>query len=254
MIAAAALVLCLGACSLFDPEAEVTVLLPPPPAHWSTAFPRLRFLIVWPDDEGRLQTANAEPGQSQVAILCAKAGNTPVLAFPLITGQEDESELPVPLRPAGGLFPSSCADEGNGQLLSLSWQDGPIATVLQRLVAAGLDASRVNAGRLAEYFARQADRWDLDLDAIADKIAHGDFSAYDIDLLPRRSLCIDLEPGAWFLESPFRPALRTGDDGRLQLADVSLGMHALFSTQGDVVSFSVGAHDLVVTSGRDNRP
>ena len=134
-IAAVALVLCVGSCSLVDREAEVTVLLPPGPTHWRAVFPRMWFLIVWPDAKGRFQTMKALPGQSRVGALCPKSGNTPVLAFPMTTEPGDEGDLPGPLRPAGGLFPLSCTEEGDSVLLSLAWQDGPIAFVLQKLLS-----------------------------------------------------------------------------------------------------------------------
>jgi len=68
-------------------------------------------------------------------------------------------------------------------------------------------------------------------------------------------------PGSWFLESPFRPALDAENGGTLQLADLSLGLHTLFSSEGSRIRLSVGKSDLILihlrrmetTPGRSRR-
>ncbi len=138
--AAAAFLLCLGACTLLDREAVVTVLLPPAPAPWVAAFPGMCFLVVCPDGSGQFREMMSGPGQSCVHLSCSKGVNTPVLAYPLIAeGDKAGTADPGSLRPAGGIFPASVAAGDDGLNLLLSWQDGPVALVLHRLFAAGMD-------------------------------------------------------------------------------------------------------------------
>ena len=151
----------------------------------------------------------------------------PVLAYPRTA--RDSVRL---LRPAGGIF------TGTGPTLQLTWKDGALACVLARLLSVGRDCSLFNAQRLSGYFGRAEDPWDLDLDGIAEKIAAGDFSAYDIDALPTLEMSVNPGPGEWFLESPLRPVPVPDAEGRLT-GQVSEGVHALFSVEGRLLKVAV---------------
>ena len=230
-------------CFPFGPEARVSVVIPAPPEHWIRAFPDLRFLIVFPDAQGRDREVETADWRTPVSVSCSKAGNTPVLAFPLTSR---DTRLPNGvrgiLRPAGGFFPVSPGDSSTEAELELTWEDGAAAYIVSQLISIGRDVSLFNAARLADFLRRAADPWKLDLDGIAQKIAHGGFNAYDIDPLPGRDVTLKPGAGEWFLESPFCPVMTVQADGTLTLVSLAQGMHVLFSTSGhgDRIEVSLG--------------
>jgi hypothetical protein len=242
-----AMALCLSGCSLLGPETVVAVHLPPLPDHWAAAFPGMRFLVLCPDGSEDVQGLVTAPAQSCVQLACSKGGNTPVLAYPLAAGETSaDAEAPGSLRPAGGFFPSSVNRNPDGLSMQLTWQDGPAALVVYRLLCAGMDVSLVNVQRLSACMAGARDPWDLDLDGIAEALARGAFTAYDIDHLPRRSVTLSSCRGSWVLESPFRPVCEAAADGALELPDISLGLHALHSADGRRILLSVGKNDVLL--------
>jgi hypothetical protein len=143
------------------------------------------------------------------------------------------------LRPAGGIYPGSLSSSNLRPTLVLDWRDGAAATVLLRLLSLGRDTSLVNAARLARYFRDAKDPWNLDLKLIEEKLAAGKFTAYDIDALPCRDVCVKAGPGEWFTESPFSTVTDLAAEGTLTLPGVSLGMHGLFSVDGRLMMIDV---------------
>ena len=229
-----------ASCSVFRQEAELSVTIPSPPGHWVHAFPDLHFDLVFPDSGGRWQRRAVTDPLQPTVISCSKEGNAPVLAYPVA---ERAQGL---LRPAGGLSPPGCVDQGTPPHLALSWEEGPLALVFKTLTGRRFDTSRVNAQRLASCFKRHADPWALDLVAIAEKLIQGDFSAYDIDALPARQVALRPGAGQWFLESPFSSPGSVGDGDLLIFPSLGLGTHALFSADGRRIMIWVGAEETVI--------
>ena len=238
----AALLLCFlpASCSLFGPEADLSVTIPEPPEHWVRAFPDLGFDLVFPDSGGRWQRRAVTAPHQPTVISCSKALNTAVLAYP-VAGRS----LGL-LRPAGGLCPADLTDTGRPAHLALSWQEGPLALIFKTFTERGFDASLVNAERLASSFKRHPDPWALDLIAIAEKLIHGDFSAYDIDLLPAREVALRPGAGEWFLENPCMSPCRAEDGNPVIFPSLSLGSHALFSVDARRIRIWVGADETVI--------
>ncbi len=216
------------------------VIIPPPPPQWASAFPDLGFELVFPDADREWQRIKVTDLDQSTVISCRKAGNTPILAYP-VAGNAGGF-----LRPAGGLYPEDCIDQGDPARLLLSWQNGCLAHIFRHLAQRGYDTSLVNAERLASYIAKHSDPWSLDLQAIAEKLIRGDFSAYDIDLLPARDVTLKPGEGQWFLESPFSPVCRIGDSELLTLPGLSLGLHALFREEGGMIRISVGENETFI--------
>jgi len=214
--------------------------MPDIPRHWQQAFPDLSFRLVFQDSAGSWQTVVVPHAGADVAIRCWKAVNSPVLAYPQA---ERSSAL---LRPAGALYPGDCVHTGGSRHVALSWTGGCQASIFKLLAENGLDTSLVNAERLASYLARYPDPWVLDLNAIAEKLARGDFTAYDIDLLPARDVQMCPGAGEWFLESPFALTQATTSSESLFLPGLSRGDHALFSVQGRVIRIWVGDRETVI--------
>ena len=223
----------LSGCPAFGPEAGLRVVLPPLPEHWRRAFPGLGALIVFPDSTGRMREVDVSAWETTAAISCPKTGVTPLLAFPRTgkdgDGTQDGRGL---LRPAGGLYPFSLRGGGDRQPIELTWEDGAACSVLSLLRSHGTDCSLFNIQRLCAYMRRRADPWVLDLEGIAEKIARGNFTAYDIDALPGHDQRVRPGPGQWFLESPFCALLAPDAQGAVMLNGLPDGMHALFSAEG----------------------
>jgi hypothetical protein len=149
------------------------------------------------------------------------------------------------LRPAGGFYPLSLRDFQGQQVLEVTWQDGAAAMVVERLVREGRDVSVFNVPRLRRFLEESGDPWDVDLDAVAEKIARGEFSAWDIDRLPTREVEVFPGSGTWFLESPFSPSC-TAENRRIRLPTVSLGGHHLLSLDGACWRLEVGPREVLL--------
>jgi len=228
-----------ASCELARDDDEVRVLLPPPPALWQIAFPRLGFRVVTRDARNTPQETQVDDWREPVAITCARSVNTPVLAWPL------GSRVPG-LRPAGGFYPLSLRTFRDGEVLELTWEDGAAAHVISRVAQQGLlDASLFNVARLRRFLRKHADPWELDLDAVAQSISRGELTAWDIDGLPCRDVELEPGPGTWFLESPFSSSFEAAN-GRILLSGVSLGCHYLFSLKGACWRVEIGQQEVVM--------
>jgi hypothetical protein len=227
-------------CAWFGPQAELRIAIPAPPAHWARAFSDLRFNLIFQDSAGSWQTVTVTDVSQAAVVCCWKAGNAPVLAYP-IAGRSSGF-----LRPAGGLYPGDCAAVDGGQALILSWKGGCLASIFKLLAERGFDTSLVNAERLASYLARHEDPWNLNIEGIAEKLIQGNFSTYDIDLLPARDVTLRPGAGEWFLESPFAVARRAEEAESITLPCLGVGMHALFSVQGQTIRIQVGEKETVI--------
>ena len=242
--AAPAAALCaLASCGLFSPGARVLVRIPEPPAHWQRAFPGLGFTLEYRDGSGRVQEDVVEDWRAPVEIICSKEQNSAILAYPC-TAEGPPAD--AALRPAGGLFPLSLEATGGQEVLSLSWEDGCAALIVSRVKKLGRDMGRFNVSRLVERMRLAEDPWRWDAVTMAERIATGDFTAFDIELLPSRDVELTIVEGEWFLESPFAPVHGVGNDGKLALQAVALGPHTLFSMDGSEMRMYVGERETVV--------
>ncbi len=232
------IVLLLDGCGLFSSEMPVEILLPPPPAQWAVSFPGLRFTLLYPDGEGELREVQLPEGCGRVHASCSKKRNAPILVYPW-SPQDYGGIARGVLPPAGGLSPLALTGHKGGETLALSWEDGPLAEIFLLLIKTGLDTSRVNSERLAGYMRDIADPWNWDLNKIAERLAAGDFRAYDIDRLPAADARLSGFEGDWFLESPYSEVFHAGADGILDLPGVCYGAHSLFSARGARVGLYV---------------
>jgi hypothetical protein len=209
------------ACSLYGHSLPLTVRFPRVPRHWQTAFPELRYRIVYPipDRDGFAELFVDQ--ETQPVIELPKILHLPVLAYPVVSVKS--LELP----PAGAIYPTDCDSQSSG--LTLSWESGAVAEVLYRLWIRGVNCSSINAPRLrTEMVERcQGDPWSLDLSLICSQLASRDFRVTDIHLSPYRDLLLESNSGNWFLESPFRTPVEA--EGCLRLERVPLGTHLLFN-------------------------
>ena len=203
------------------------------------------------DGRGRPGVTEIADWRCPARVRCPRAVNTPIVAWPYEPGNpESPAGSPGILRPAG-FFPLSLCAEGNREMIVLSWEEGPAALVAARVQAEGRDMSRFNVSRLCGFFREHAEPWALDLDFMAQRIAQGEFCAWDIDRLPCRDTEVEPGPGTWFLESPFSPTFAAAD-GRVLLPQVTRGTHFLFSTAGSSWRMQAGENESVLVD-RDLR-
>jgi hypothetical protein len=90
------------------------------------------------------------------------------------------------------------------------------------------------------------DPWSWDSVTMAERIAAGEFTAFDIDALPSRNVELAVGEGQWFLESPFATVRCVASGGTLVLPAVLLGPHTLFSLEGARIGISVGQKETIV--------
>jgi len=241
--------LSLSSCPVFQPGQRVQVLLPPPPVHWQIAFPGLAFRVCARGGSGAPAEIVAEDWQRPQEIECSRAVNTPILAWPFVPeGRGPVAVGPGLLRPAGGFLPGCLRSFQGKEVVELSWEDGAAALVVDRAAAAGVDMSRFNVPRLCRFLRERGDPWAVDLDAVAQRIAEGEFTAWDIDCLPSRDVRISPGDGAWFLEGPFSTPL-TAAGGTVVLAGTAWGNHRLFSLAGSCWRLQVGEGDPILVPG-----
>ena len=233
----------LAGCTL-GPQVRLTVVLPDPPPGWSALLPSLGCMLRLPDG-GSLELHSWESGRQ---IVLDKAGNLPVLAYPVVPGGPGQE--PLLLRPAGGVYPGAQVDGPGEPALQLTWVDGAAATLLFDLLAAGRDTSLFNAERLSAVLREEPDPWDVDLPAAEEAIAAGDFSIYDIDRLPVHDVSVATGPGTWVTESPLRAPITAGPSGQVALKGMAEGLHNLVATDGRVVRLEVGPRDTVAVQER----
>lgn len=216
------LLLPLAGCSWFSAATSLRVLLPEPPELWRRSFPEIQFELVIPVPGAGVSLTLDPPGDIQIP----KNSNWPVLAYPRVL----ESRVRLP--PAGAVYPLDLiADEPSGPSLALSWEHGPLAEILQALIRERIDVSGLNTHRLAGDMSYHsgADPWRLDLEHLATRLASGSFRATDIRALPCRVVVLELDPGEWFLESPFTAPIEFPEGGSLHLPEIPVGFHRLFA-------------------------
>jgi hypothetical protein len=233
----------LGSCSLFS-GVEVRIDLPALPAQWQAAFPRVDCLLLVTAEDGSVETVLVPGWDSGANVRCLRESNTPVLAFPL-TELDERDGSPGFLRPAGALYPGDIREDPGGDTLALSWEAGPAASVMLELALLGLRTSQFNAMRLREELLVVPDPWDVDLCAVAEKIAAGTFSVFDIDALPCRDVTLWPGQGSWALESPFRPATAADGSGRVLIAGLSVGRHLLATAAGRALVIQVADDETI---------
>ncbi len=183
----------LPACSLFDPDSPVTVLLPPVPPGLEAAFSgyTVRYLTA----AGAPEEMGGIPAGTATILSLPKGLLVPVQAFP-----EGGGFLPA----AGALWPA----EGDGNTLSLSWESGAAAEIVSRLCGAGFPVRAVNADRLlAELTKRSAgDPWGIDIASVCEAFWYAGMRSDRIRLRQERSLSLSVSPGTWVSANPLAAA------------------------------------------------
>ncbi|MQY77500.1 MAG: hypothetical protein GH155_07740 [Spirochaeta sp.] len=212
----------LSGCDLFSPSIRLKLSMPPIPAHWQRAFDNLKFQLIFMGPDRKKQESIIPGGSDLIEVCIIKRHNIPFLAYPLIG--EDEIRLP----PAGALYPLNM---GEGNTLSLSWEQGVAALIIFRLLTGGTDLSTFNTQRLSGEIVERGnpDPWKLDIDYIIEKIALGSFRATSIKAAPARNVDLPVDSGSWFMESPFACLLEIEEGESLILEGVPFGSHLLFS-------------------------
>ncbi|MBN1837981.1 MAG: hypothetical protein JW820_19140 [Spirochaetales bacterium] len=213
---------------MYQTDIQMQLELPELPGHWLECFGEPGWLIVVPGTETSLQIPPGSPAVPCIRL--PKLQHQSVLAFPTPCD-------PCVLPPAAGVFPLDSS--GDGRVLTLRWEQGPVGEILQRLLRQGLEVEALNVPRLCrEILARSPqDPWALDLDGAAAALVSGSFRVTDLRSLPCRVIELELAPGRWFLESPFFvPTVQTASSPTLTMPDVPFGLHSLFEVEAGWVA------------------
>jgi hypothetical protein len=225
------LCLALGGCTFFSSTLALRIRLPDPPSHWRQAFAAWSWELSFPSPGGGTVTRILPAEQGSALILVPKMRNLPICAGPLLP-----SGMRLPA--AGGVYPLDAAE--NTGVLELSWRGGFLAELLLKLIGGGVDVAGMNSRRLAEEIWRRSagDPWRLDMcglaEALAEALATGGFSVYDIRLLPALDVIVSPGTGQWFLESPFSSPRTSDAAGKLLLPELGVGRHTLFALSGEI--------------------
>lgn len=212
----------LSGCDFFSHSTQVKLSLPPFPTHWQMAFDNLKYQLILSGPDGERQESIIPAGSGLVEVCISKKQNSSFLAYPLIG--DDEIRLP----PAGAIYPLNM---GEGNTLTLSWEQGVAALIVFRLIKGGIDLSTFNARRFSDEIMQRGkpDPWNFDIDYIIEKIAMGAFRVTYIKAAPARDIELPVNPGSWFTESPFAGIIEIEEGETLILEAVPLGYHYLFS-------------------------
>ncbi len=209
-------------CDLFSPSIQLKLSLPPIPTHWQMAFDNLKYQLILSGPDGEKQESII-PGNSGLVEMCiSKRQNSSFLAYPII------GESGIRLPPAGAIYPLNM---GEGNTLTLSWEQGVAALIVFRLINGGIDLSTFNARRFSDEIMQRGkpDPWNFDIDYIIEKIAMGSFRITYIKAAPARNIELPVNPGNWFMESPFAGIIEIEEGETLLLEAVPFGYHYLFS-------------------------
>jgi len=235
LLLAIAPALLLAACGDGLWTAAVSVRVPAPPAHWSAAFPDLRFVARYVGPDGAPVEQAVEGGTASVIL--PRTVNAPVLVVPLARGEE--------LPPAGSLYPWSL--RGEGRTLEATWKDGCAALILYRLQAAGFDVAALNGRRLRDELQELEDPWRVDGVRIAEAFLADSVSSALLTASPSRSVSLVPGAGTWFLDSPFARAFRVEEGRILSLGSLAHGHHRLFESGGGApIGIQVGEEGVTV--------
>jgi hypothetical protein len=177
---------------------EIRAFFPSVPASW-TFLPGLKMSLSWRDPEGRLRSAEAEPGSS-LCIEVERGFPQALIASPSSSGK--------PLFPAGALYPEALVARKGGEerdQLRLDWRGGYAASVAAALEKGGVDPSGYDLYALVdEAVSRAEDPWLVSPLATARRLAESDFRIDSYRKPKRFSLGLP-GMGPWAPESPFAP-------------------------------------------------
>lgn len=181
------------------PGHELLLVLPEAPEAWS-GLPELEFELSWRGEEGRLEEAQAKPGE-RLRIRVARGSCQAILALP----RSGASGLGRYLRPAGALYPEALEggeSSAGAELLRLGWAGGYAASVWRELERGGLDPAGYDINRLvASALEKGPDPWKLEPLEVAARLAS---SSFRIGLYTEgERFPVSLPGSPWAPESPF---------------------------------------------------
>lgn len=223
-------ILILGGCgSLMDGEETVIVQFPSFPYPWMEREDPDFYELVY-IDEGNERRISTVPGQRQVAIRLSLGRTTPLLGYPVLYREDSsppQQRETLRLYPAGGLYP----DAIQAGVVSLSWEDGFAAAVLQHAGKAGFPLDSFNCARFFKEAGRRGapNPWNLDTAKVLGTLAQGCFRADRLTVRKQFTLSLPTVSGIWYPENLLENLLTPEEDGSLTLTDVSWGLHRYYN-------------------------
>ncbi len=225
-----ACILILGGCgSLMDGEETVIVQFPSFPYSWMEREDSDFYELVYIDG-GKERWISTVPGERKVAIRLSLGRTTPLLGYPVLYREDSsppQQRETLRLYPAGGLYP----DAIQAGVVSLSWEDGFAAAVLQQAEKAGFPLDSFNCTRFFQEAGRRGapNPWNLDATKVIETLSEGCFRADRLTVRKKFTLSLPAISGIWYPENLLENLLTPEEDGNLTLTDVSWGLHRYYS-------------------------
>jgi hypothetical protein len=205
-------------CTMPRQSVSVTVGLPETPELWADLWGPSGYRISWQAYPAVSGVVEVGSGVGTVVLDLPKGCVVPVLAWPVWGAGGPALQPTEMLRPAGGIFCGSPAQDNqvggssDGAGLDLTYANGPAAYTLCRAAASGAAVQVFNHERLvAEIPVRlPQDPWLLDTNRVVRALCEGSMRADYIREVSRSDVWLEVPDGTWFDASPYGAQLNGG--------------------------------------------
>lgn len=210
-------------CQFFLEEKEtVSLSLPPFPQSWMGRAFADEFEIAY-TQEGREVRYAVPRGSGKVELSLSLGKRTPVVLYPIVTGEFGKASL----YPAGGLYPDFFR---SGELV-IQWDDGFAAETLLLASRGGFPLDVFNCAR---FFVEARKRggsnpWELNRGKVLESLASGTFRADRLALKKKFSIPLPLSGGEWYSVNLLEPPMPGGGEGTVLLKELPWGVHHYWS-------------------------
>lgn len=228
--------LLLASCELLPVTIPVEVVLPETPAAWEAAWGPAVFELVWQAAGGARTIAGTHGAGSTVTIDIPRLPPVAIVALPRWTAAGET------MLGAGSVWPGLAADRPRaaptdgerpgGERLVLTFEDGPVAEVLRRVMAAGADVGDFSVSRLAGEIRERLgeDPWALDVEKVVSAIASRAMRESYVRARPAEATGLVAPPGTWLAPSPFVDPVAS--DGATLWPPLPVGLSVFYSSNG----------------------
>ncbi|MFP4510378.1 MAG: hypothetical protein ACLFNQ_09630 [Spirochaetaceae bacterium] len=222
----------LTGCSLVSGTRIIDLHLPDLPASWAGMEADLEYVVTLNGEEERVSA----PGAT-IPVAVPAAEPSVVLVHPRLRGGG------AVFRPGGAVV---LYEEAS---VYSSWEDGPLAHIVQAVAATGYPIERINLERLqAEILDRAGRRaWSISIPHVVSALVREEMRVYDVN--PHDGYDVRIAPAetlsgysAWVLSDPLYTEAFSPDETGSFDATLSTGLHHFMTADG-VHWIEVYVHD-----------
>lgn len=186
----------------------VSLMLPPLPDRWETAWGPASFSVSYVSPVGGETLASRIAPESAAVIEVPRVTPIAIVATPVWPAHRE-----VRLAGAAAIWPVADGPRGTRRSpLPLRYEDAPAAEVVVRLLAAQVDLRRFNVERLVREIHERlpGDPWRLDVERVVEAIAARGMRASYVRAVEAHETGLVAPPGRWHAPSPFAPPVPGG--------------------------------------------